>query len=368
MLAEPGEFESFTLRHEDYSLSEEQLGLRESVARLVAAHAPAARVREVESAPPWFDEALWRRLRDLGISGLGVPLPDGDGGGLVELAIAAEEVGRTGSATALAETAAVGRMLARLGTSPARRLLGQLLAGSRLLSLVPVPAVDQALELVPCGTVADSVIAMVGGRLVAIDPAARGAAAPNLASSPLAWWHLDTRAAATLADGPDALGLFARMRDEWRLLLAAASVGIAQSAVDAAIGYAKPRHAFGLPIGGYQAVSHPLVDMHIAVTAARRLVHKAAWFGEFEPAARPGLTLSAISFATRTAVSATSAAVHTMGGLGVTVEMDAQLWFRRAKGWAVLAGDADRELSDLFAAGRPAGNPAFRGQQAGALT
>jgi alkylation response protein AidB-like acyl-CoA dehydrogenase len=355
VLAEPGEFESYQLRRDDYSLSEEQLGLKESAARLVAAHAPAARVREVESAPPWFDAALWRRLRDLDVARLGLPWPDGDGGGLVELALVAEEVGRTGSATALAETAAVGRMLARLGTAPARRLLGQLLDGSRLFSLVPVPAAGRGQELVPCGTVADSVIALAGGRLVALDPAARGAAAPNLASSPLAWWRLDAPASArptdVLADGPDAAALFARMRDEWRLLLAAASVGIGQSAVDAAVGYAKQRHAFGLPIGGYQAVSHPLVDMYMAVIAARRLVHKAAWFEQFEPATTPELTLSAISFATQTAVSATSVAVHTMGGLGVTVEMDTQLWFRRAKGWAVLAGDADSELAGLFATG-----------------
>jgi alkylation response protein AidB-like acyl-CoA dehydrogenase len=368
MLAEPEEFERFRLRRADYSLSEEQLGLKESVARLLAAHAPAARVRAVESAAPWFDEALWRRLRDLGIARLGLAPPDGDGGGLVELAIAAEEVGRTGSATALAETAAVGRMLARLGSPEARRLLGQLLTGSRLLSLVPVPAASGRTELVPCGTVADSVIALAGLRLITVDSAARGAAAPNLASSPLAWWHLDTTAPATLVDGPDALELFTRMREEWRLLVAAASVGLAQSAVDAAVGYAKQRHAFGLPIGGYQAVSHPLVDVHIAVTAARRLVHKAAWFGQFEPTAAPELALCAISFATQTAVSATSAAVHTMGGLGVTVETDAQLWFRRAKGWSVLAGDADRELGDLVAAGWTAGHHAFGGSQASALT
>lgn len=367
MLDEPEEFERFLLRREDYSLNDEQRALKDSVARLLAAHAAAARVRAVESAPPWFDQDLWRRLRDLGITRLGVPAPDGDGGGLVELAIAAEEVGRTGSATALAETAAVGRMLARLGAGPARGLLGQQLAGSKLLSLVPVAAADRGRQLVPCGTVADSVIALAGDRLVAIDADARGAAAANLASAPLAWWHLDTGAATTLAEGAGARGLFTRMREEWRLLLAAAAVGIAQSAVDAAVGYAKQRHAFGLPIGGYQAVSHPLVDMYIAVTAARRLVHKAAWFGQFEPAARPGLALSAISFATRTAVSATSAAVHTMGGLGVTIEMDTQLWFRRAKGWAVMAGDADRELCDLFAPGWPAGHPASRGQQAGAF-
>jgi alkylation response protein AidB-like acyl-CoA dehydrogenase len=367
VLAEPGEFENFRLRREDYSLSEEQAGLRESAARLLAAHAPATRVREVESAPPWFDAALWRRLRDLGVARLGLPGPDGDGGGLVELALVAEEVGRTGSATALAETAATGRMLARLGTAPARRLLGQLLDGSRLVSLVPTPVRGRGPELVPCGTVANWVVALAGARLVATGSAARGAAAPNLASAPLAWWQPDTPASATLADGPDAAGLFAQMRDEWRLLLAAASVGIAQSAVDAAVGYARQRHAFGLPIGGYQAVSHPLVDTYMAVIAARRLVHKAAWFEQFEPATTPELTLSAISFATQTAVSATSVAVHTMGGLGVTVEMDAQLWFRRAKGWAVLAGDADHELAGLFAAGRPAHHPALRDQQAGAL-
>jgi alkylation response protein AidB-like acyl-CoA dehydrogenase len=351
MLSDTAEFERFVLRHEDYSLSSVQQDLRETYARLLAAHAPFSRVRAVESEPPWFDAELWTRMRAMGATTLGLPEQvGGDGGGLVELALVAEEVGRTGSSTALAETAAVGRMLARLGT--ARDSLAGLRDGSRLVS----PALDAQArpgrQLVPCGTVADEVVALVGGELVRCDSTARAAPVRNLAGAPLAWWNLGT--ASVLAAGTQAADLFARMRREWNLLTAAALIGVARRALADAVEYAKNRCAFGLPIGAYQAVSHPLVNIEMAVTAGRRLIHKAAWFEDHEPGTTTELTLGAISFAAETAASATSTGVHTMGGLGVTDDADMQLLFRRAKGWSLFGGNAQAELARAFAGpGRP---------------
>ena len=127
--------------------------------------------------------------------------------------------------------------------------------------------------------------------------------------------------------------------------MAAAQVGLAEGAHRIAVDFAKERVAFGVPIGSFQAVAHPLVDVAMAVTSARRLVWKAAWFSEHEPAEATRLVAMAYLFATRTANRSATVGVHTQGGLGFTLESDEQMFFRRAKGWALVGGDPTAELA-----------------------
>lgn len=79
-----------------------------------------------------------------------------------------------------------------------------------------------------------------------------------------------------------------------------------------------------------------------------------AWMAEHEPAARPDLIPMAFATAARIATHGTTTAAHMQGGLGYTVEADASLYFLRAKGWSLLAGDPNddyRAVGDLLAAG-----------------
>ena len=62
----------------------------------------------------------------------------------------------------------------------------------------------------------------------------------------------------------------------------------------------------------------------------------------------------AFATAARTATHGTATAVHVHGGVGVTVDADIGLYFRRAKGWSLLIGDPNddyRAIGDLLAAG-----------------
>ncbi|MCV4684498.1 acyl-CoA dehydrogenase family protein, partial [Escherichia coli] len=78
------------------------------------------------------------------------------------------------------------------------------------------------------------------------------------------------------AEGEDARGLFSDAVDLWLTLTAAALVGAAARAVEMGVEYAKQRHAFGTPIGAFQAVSHPLADSATATDGARLLTFEAA--------------------------------------------------------------------------------------------
>src|SRR5438034_1816834 len=64
--------------------------------------------------------------------------------------------------------------------------------------------------------------------------------------------------------------------DVGRISLAAGCVGIAQGCLDASVGYARERSAFGRPIGGFQLVQELLAEMAVETEAARLLTWRAA--------------------------------------------------------------------------------------------
>jgi alkylation response protein AidB-like acyl-CoA dehydrogenase len=338
------ESDEMVLRRADFALSDEQEAVRDAFASALTRQCPPERVRESE--PFGFDEKLWRQLVDMRTVAMGVPeAAGGDGAGLEELVLVAEQHGLHMAPVPLVETVAAARLLARVDDAGAAGLLAAAMAGDQLVSLALHPGPGP--QLVPAGAVADTVIGLDGDDLVAVTHEAHPPVVANQASSPLAWWDLAAPAAtrSVLAHGPDAHALAAGGRQEWKLLMAAAQVGLAEGAHRIAVDFAKERMAFGVPIGSFQAVAHPLVDVAMAITSARRLVWKAAWFSEHEPAEATRLVAMAYLFATRTANRSATVGVHTQGGLGFTLESDEQMFFRRAKGWALVGGDPTAELA-----------------------
>jgi short-chain 2-methylacyl-CoA dehydrogenase len=69
---------------------------------------------------------------------------------------------------------------------------------------------------------------------------------------------------------------FLRILDEGRIAIAALAVGLAQGCVDESIKYAKERHAFGQPIGNYQAIQFKIADMEAKAHTARLAYYDAA--------------------------------------------------------------------------------------------
>jgi alkylation response protein AidB-like acyl-CoA dehydrogenase len=144
--------------------------------------------------------------------------------------------------------------------------------------------------------------------------------------------------------GPAARALFEQIHDEWKLLTAAALVGLAGEALRIAAEYAKGRVQFGAPIGSYQGIAHPLADRATELDGARLLVQEAIWARDAEPRRAPALASMAFVFAAETASRTASFGLHTHGGYGFTLEYDAQLYLRRAKGWALVWDDPRAEL------------------------
>jgi alkylation response protein AidB-like acyl-CoA dehydrogenase len=128
--------------------------------------------------------------------------------------------------------------------------------------------------------------------------------------------------------------------DGGRIGIAAQAVGIAQAALDVATAYAKERHAFGSPIGGFQAISHKLADMQTEIEAARALTYRAA---RLKQAGRPHTVEGAQAklFASGVARRQTGEAIQVLGGYGYTKEFPAERYYRDAKVTEIYEGTSE---------------------------
>jgi alkylation response protein AidB-like acyl-CoA dehydrogenase len=128
--------------------------------------------------------------------------------------------------------------------------------------------------------------------------------------------------------------------DGGRIGIAAQAVGIAQAALDLAVGYAKERHAFGRPDGGFQAISQRLADMQTEIEAARALVWRAA---RLKQAGLPHTVEGAQAklFASRVARHWTGEAIQVLGGYGYTREFPAERYYRDAKVTEIYEGTSE---------------------------
>jgi alkylation response protein AidB-like acyl-CoA dehydrogenase len=119
--------------------------------------------------------------------------------------------------------------------------------------------------------------------------------------------------------------------DRSRLGIAAQAVGIAQGAVDAAIGYAVDRQQFGQRVAEFQGIQWMLADMASQTEAARQLTYAAAARVDANAPDLPYWTSSAKLVAGDTAMRVTTDAVQVLGGYGYISEYPVERMMRDAK-------------------------------------
>ncbi len=125
-----------------------------------------------------------------------------------------------------------------------------------------------------------------------------------------------------------------------RIGIGAQAVGMARSALDVAIQYAKEREAFGAAIINHQAVSFRLADCATRLEAARQLIWHAA---ALRDAGRPCLKEAAMAklFATETAEAVCSAAIQTLGGYGYVSDFPVERIYRDVRVCQIYEGTSD---------------------------
>ena len=125
--------------------------------------------------------------------------------------------------------------------------------------------------------------------------------------------------------------------DAGRLGIAACATGLAQAALDTAVGYARERRQFGQPIIDFEGLSFLLADMATGVEAARALYRAAA---RCKDAGQPFSAQAAMAklFAADTAMRVATDAVQVLGGYGYVEDFPAERYMREAKVLQIVEG------------------------------
>ncbi|HXE23192.1 MAG TPA: acyl-CoA dehydrogenase family protein [Rhodoferax sp.] len=125
-----------------------------------------------------------------------------------------------------------------------------------------------------------------------------------------------------------------------RIGIAAQSVGMARSAFDCAVAYAKERESFGTSIINHQAVGFRLAECAMKIEAARQLIWHAA---SLRDAGRPCLKEAAMAklFASEMAEQVCSAAIQTLGGYGYVSDFPVERIYRDVRVCQIYEGTSD---------------------------
>ncbi|CAM5364248.1 acyl-CoA dehydrogenase [Streptomyces avidinii] len=180
--------------------------------------------------------------------------------------------------------------------------------------------------------------------LVPGDAAGLTAAVPEkkmgMKGSPTAQLHFDgVRVPDTRRIGEEGQGFTIALAalDAGRLGIAACAIGVAQAALDEALGYALDRKQFGHPIADFQGLRFMLADMATKIEAGRALYLAAA---RLRDAGKPFSRQAAMAklFCTDAAMAVTTDAVQVLGGYGYTADFPVERLMREAKVLQIVEG------------------------------
>ncbi|WP_336054692.1 acyl-CoA dehydrogenase family protein [Streptomyces sp. CA2R101] len=344
----------------DFQLTEDQRALRDGTRELLAGRFGRERLRAAVEEPA-LDRALWRELGAAGFFALRLPEEAGGVGlGLPEAVLVLEEAGRA----LLPGPLVACQLLAGTvdGVAAGEKIVG-LCEAEREPVLWEHPAECDELILVeggagdgsggsgggPGGRLGGEVRGEVRGEPRGAHGRTGGAyrsAPDHVVCAPFASVDPLTPLARVVElprTAPLALDV-PRLRREAALLTAAQQLGSAARTVEMAVGHAREREQFGVPIGSFQAVKHLCAQMLVRAEIARSAVYAAA------VTERVLDVTSAKLLADEAAVRNARDCLQVHGGMGFTWEADVHLHLKRAwlraERWEVAC-----EAEELLAAG-----------------
>ena len=138
-----------------------------------------------------------------------------------------------------------------------------------------------------------------------------------------------------------------RILDGGRISIAALSIGLAQGAYEAALGYSKQRKQFGRPISEFQAIQHKLADMATSIEAARLLTYRAGALKDLGKRVTKESAMAKL-FASEMAVRVADDALQIHGGYGFIKDYPVEKFYRDVKLCTI--GEGTSEIQRLVIA------------------
>ncbi len=372
----------------NFDFSEEQKLLRTTARDYLEDRAPLGLARSILESEAPMSRELWAGAAEMGWLGAAIPEAWGGAGfGHAELVLIAEELGRALAPIPFVTSAAVVEAILVAGTEEQRRrYLPGFANGDRVgtLALAEARGVVRPEHVrtrhrgdgtlagtkigAPDGAAANLALTLArndsGGLVLVLadlDETVRTAGESIDPSRPSAGFAFDATPAEPLGnEGEDGWSLLRRVLDRAAVLQAFEQLGTAQRAFDLTREQILDRHAFGRPIGSFQAIKHRMADLYAALEIARSNCWFAAWTLANDD---PGLPLAACTArvaATEACNEASVEMVQLFGGAGFTWELDCHLFYRRARNLALALGPIGEwrdRLVDCLAAEFDAGAP-----------
>ena len=359
----------------EFELNETQKLFQRSARELFAQECPPTLVREMIERNAPYSDAVWNKLVEQGWTGLIFSEEDGGLGlGMVELAVAFEEMGRALVPGAFLSTVGLAGALIEKACSRdyrARRL--QAICEGRAKATVALleasadwnpDAVAMAATPVEGGfrltgtklfvsdaSVADLIItvARAGSDIVLafVDAKAAGVQVKPMPGIDATRLLCAVEFNDVMVDTEDVMADSAKARaaleyalDVGTLALSAEMVGGMQLLLEASVEYAKTRKQFGKPIGQFQAVQHHCANMLLMTESARSAVYYAAWLMGNDPEQAPMAVSMAKAYASYGYRDVGNLAVQVHGGIGFTWDENIHFYYKRAKASELMFGDA----------------------------
>ena len=351
----------------NFDYSDDQKFLKGEARKFLEARCPPSVVRGVlDDESRSYDEALWKGVAEQGWLGAAIPEEHGGLGlGHVELCAIAEEMGRVvppipfastvyffaeavmlaGSDAQKAEVlpkVAAGAVIGCFATSEgpgalnAERLTTTVREGRITGAKIPVTDGDCATHAV--------VLALENGApgLFLVDLTAEGVARETLRTMDptrgVARLTFSSAPCQALGSAGQGMDLTEAVFDRAAVLIAFEQTGGAERCLEMAKDYALGRYAFGRTIASYQAIKHKLADIYVKNELARSNAYYGAWALNAGAAELPLAAAAARVAATEAFHFAAKENIQTHGGMGFTWEVDAHLYYRRAKQLGLVAG------------------------------
>jgi alkylation response protein AidB-like acyl-CoA dehydrogenase len=369
----------------DFSLSDEQVLLQDSVQRFIQNDYGFHIRQKILDSEDGFSREIWQNFADLGWLALPFGEDDGGiGGGAVELMVLLEAFGKGLVVEPYLSTVLLaGRCLEWGGSSEHKEtLLAELIAGQRLGALAFVEpqarfnlsdvtttathtgdgyTLNGFKGVVLGGPTADFLVVPArtsgaqrdehGISLFVVSADAAGVERRNYSTvdggraAEFTFTDVKLADSTLLSVKDEGLALLERVIDHAIMAIGAEAVGAMEVAYKLTVEYCKTREQFGQPIGKFQVLQHRMVDMFMEHEQSKSLLYMAAMRLDegYDQAARKAVSALKVQIG-KSGRFVGENAIQLHGGMGMTEEMSVGHYFKRLTIIDTLFGSADYHL------------------------
>lgn len=365
----------------DLSFTEDQKMIKKSAREFLEKECTMDFVREMEEDEKGYSEEMWKKIAKLGW--MGIPFPEeygGTNGSFLDLIIIIEEIGRALlPAPFIPAVVSSGLPVLHYGNKVQKEGLLPKIVSGELIMTFAITEKEAMYEEIGIKTTAKRTAnnefllngtklfvhdAHIADKIACVAKAEEGCTvfildrdSTGIAITPLKTLSGDKLCEVALNDVkvPEESILWeigrgweiAEKAIQWTTVAICAFMnGAARKVLEMSVEYANQRIQFDRHIGSFQAIQHKCADMLMSIEGSEYLTYEAAWKLDKEGDAKLEIAM-AKAWASDLLKKVWMEGVRIHGGIGITIDHDIPLFYRRGKVWELMFGDGDYHLEKI---------------------